>query len=85
MTKFIIFVSSIFRICYTAFRYFNYFSFEANMTSDEGLPSGEDCSYLQAIPLRGTGFHRYVFVLLEHKSTISLSLLPVKYILVSYL
>lgn len=48
-----------------------------NMHGEEGVTSGSHTDYLQPIPLRGTGFHRYVYVLLEHSTEIESSLLPV--------
>lgn len=41
--------------------------------------SGATCDYLPAVPVRGTGYHRYVFIHLQHGESLDLSLLPVSY------
>ncbi|XP_067944253.1 large ribosomal subunit protein mL38-like [Watersipora subatra] len=47
-----------------------------NMKGDEGVTSGQSIRYLQPIPFRGTGYHRYVFLLLQHDTEVDTALIP---------
>ncbi|XP_069112763.1 large ribosomal subunit protein mL38-like [Argopecten irradians] len=44
-----------------------------NIPGDDVSKGEELCSYLPPFPVRGTGFHRYVFMLYEHEKEIDFS------------